>query len=801
MLVLDTGESWYLEDFQIEVVIPILKGVKEVWAVIPEGNGKLEPLSSVLPTPTGQTTMGDVKVGDQLLGSDGKPTTVIYVTPVQLGEDCYRVTFSDGASRVVGGNHLWWVEDAQDHYNGSVRSTEYLASKPLKLMKRGKGGRSEVARWRVPTAARRCGPKVHLPVDPYTLGVWLADGDSDSGSITSPDQGVWTRIVAAGYQLGKRQRQRGAYRMTVLGLVSQLRHLGVLGNKHIPADYLLAPESDRWALLQGLVDSDGTVSKAGQVIYSSSRNQLASDVRRLAWSLGLPCSMNEDRAVLNGVDYGPTWDLTISCDQRHPVVSLPRKAARLKVHAKTADHRRIVSIDRVSSVPAKCIQVDGPDGLYLTGEAYIPTHNTTLMAGVALYHCDYTPAPWVPVAASSRDQAEILAQQAYAIIRQSPGLEKRFRIYEGYRKIISLRNGGRGIKVYAADANTGDGVIPTLALCDEGHRWPDLTVYRLWRGKLNKRGGQIAMISTAGEPGGEFEQTRDQIRDMASDRYVEGAHIRSTGKNIVMNEWKVRDEKLIADMEAVKEANPFSGITEETLADEYNSPTTDLGEWKRLKCNLPARTILAAITETEWSAAYSAYEVQEGEHVDVGIDVAWKHDTFAITPMYQYSEDEKLRRLLMDPTILTPPRDGSTMHPDEVKSAIEMICETHPIDTAVIDLERAEDIASWMEDEMSIVVIDRPQGNANAVADYDAFMKALRNGKLQHSGHEGMRRHVMNAIARSMPGDKKRFDRPSQSRAKKRQQLRVIDALTAAAMINQYVDENVDMGEMMVTWA
>jgi phage terminase large subunit-like protein len=434
--------------------------------------------------------------------------------------------------------------------------------------------------------------------------------------------------------------------------------------------------------------------------------------------------------------------------------------------------------------------------------AVIPEGNgkTTLMAGVALYHCDYTPAPWVPVAASSRDQAEILAQQAYAIIRQS-GLQDRFRIYEGYRKITSLRNGGRGIKVYAADANTGDGVMPTLALCDEGHRWPDLSVYRLWRGKLNKRGGQIAMISTAGEPGGEFEETRDAIRDQATNRYVSGAHIRSTGRNIVMNEWRVTDEKLISDMEAVKLANPFSGITVETLADEFESPTTDLGDWKRLKCNIPSRTVSAAVTEVEWSGAFCDLEISEGEHIDIGMDVAWKHDTFAIVPMFQFTdEDGKVKRLLPKPVILVPPRDGSTMHPDEPKAAIEELNRINPIDAAVIDLERAEDIATWMEDEMGINVIDRPQGNANAVLDYDAFMKALRNGTLKHTGDDGLRRHVMNAIARQMPGDKKRFDRVSQSRSKKRQQVRVIDALTAAAMVNQYVDEYVDTGQPMVAW-
>ena len=114
--------------------------------------------------------------------------------------------------------------------------------------------------------------------------------------------------------------------------------------------------------------------------------------------------------------------------------------------------------------------------------------------------------------------------------------------------------------------------------------------------------------------------------------------------------------------------------------------------------------------------------------------------------------------------------------------------EFNTIDAAVMDMERAEDIAAWLEDENSIMVVDRPQGNANAVEDYDAFLNGLRNGTLKHTGDRGLRNHVMNAIARRMPGDKKRFDRPSQSRARRRQNVRVIDALTAAAMVNHYAD-------------
>ena len=71
------------------------------------GVGKALALGTPLPTPTGWTTMGDVAVGDWLLGADGKPTQVVAATDVMLGRPCYAVEFSDGTVIVADGSHQW----------------------------------------------------------------------------------------------------------------------------------------------------------------------------------------------------------------------------------------------------------------------------------------------------------------------------------------------------------------------------------------------------------------------------------------------------------------------------------------------------------------------------------------------------------------------------------------------------------------------------------------------------------------------------------------------------------------------
>jgi hypothetical protein len=411
---------------------------------------------------------------------------------------------------------------------------------------------------------------------------------------------------------------------------------------------------------------------------------------------------------------------------------------------------------------------------------------TTLIAGLALYGADYSPSPWIPIAASSRDQvADGLYGQAAEMVRRSPGLDKRFRPQDGHRRILSLRNGGRGIKVYAADKGTADGVIPfPYAFVDEGHRHRDLGLYRTWKGKLRKRGAQLAMISTAGEPGSDFEETRDQIRELAVKRRRRGAHLRVEGGRVVMHEWRV-DAGRVRNLRAVKSANPRASIEE--LREKFESPTLDFGEdWVRLTCNIPARSSLAAITDQEFDAAETGVRIPEGVSVDVGLDVAWKYDTTALAPLWM--RDRHFR--LFDRTVvLEPPRDGTMLNPHLIEDAFREIHDRNPIGRVVADREKAEQLCSWLEEELGVEVVERGRTNEPASFDYEKFMEGLR-GKgagswIKHTGDPVFRQQAMNAVVRRLPGDRKRFDRPTPSRKNVREQhRRVIDLLDAASMVH-----------------
>jgi phage terminase large subunit-like protein len=427
----------------------------------------------------------------------------------------------------------------------------------------------------------------------------------------------------------------------------------------------------------------------------------------------------------------------------------------------------------------------------------IPEGNakTTLVAGLALYHLEFTTSANVPAAASSREQAEILYLQAEGmVIRSEMG---GFKCLPGFRRIRFDAMGSR-LQIFAADDRTGDGVVPTLALVDELHRHRDLALYRTWRGKLDKRGGQIVTISTAGEPGAEFETQREMIRQGAADITRTETYVRAASDELVLHEYAVPEDGDTDDLELVKRANPLKAVTLAQLARKKASPTMTPAHWRRFTCNLPTRSEAAAITESEWFGAAVAETIPEGQSVWAGLDVAWKWDTTALVPVWIRDAEY---RLLGPADVLVPPRDGTSLEPSLVEDTLRRLHARNPIHTLIMDETRAEQLAAWAEDTLGCRVQPWPHSPKMAALDYERFMEALREGWLHHTGDPKLTRHVLNAVAR-MRAEGTRFDRPSQTREGGNQDMRVIDALVAAAMVHNAAAAEIGIArEPMMAWA
>lgn len=415
---------------------------------------------------------------------------------------------------------------------------------------------------------------------------------------------------------------------------------------------------------------------------------------------------------------------------------------------------------------------------------------TTLIAGLGLYGLRFAPDALIPVAASSRDQARIMYRQAKGFLRRSklddPGFS--FEAFDGYRR-VDLRVPGKtkrgevagSIEIHAADAGTGDGIIPfPYAFLDELHRHRSLDLYETWRGKLDKRGAQIVTISTAGESGGSFEETRERVRQETPVVVRVPGFTRCRSGEVVFHEYALEEGADPDDMGSVKACNPLPSITEETLGAKRRSPTMTVQHWARFVCNVPTRSTAAAIQEREWFEAATSEPFPD---VDtwVGIDVGWRWDTTALVPLAWVADDH---RRLGPAVILEPPQDGSSLHPDVFKRAFMELASRHRVSTVVMDTNRAEDLAAWLSDELGLRVFDRAQTSKPQAEDFERFMEALRQGWLRHSGDEGLRRHALNAMSRLLPDGGAKFVRQSETRQGGRQDVRVIDALIAAAMVH-----------------
>jgi len=436
---------------------------------------------------------------------------------------------------------------------------------------------------------------------------------------------------------------------------------------------------------------------------------------------------------------------------------------------------------------------------------------STAIAGVALYGLKFAPDALIPIAASTRDQARIIYRQMKGFIRRSGLIEPDtdgtwFEPFDGYRR-IDLRAPGktkRGevigtIEIHAADAGSGDGVIPyPFAFIDELHRHKDLELYSTWRGKLLKRGAQEVIISTAGEFGGEFEETREKIRQETPTVERRPGFVRASSEGVLFHEWSLEEGADPEDMEAVKRCNPLSTITPDALRKKRNSPTMSPQHWGRFVCNLPMRAGNAAISEAEWYSAYSGEQIPTDAEVWIGADFGWRHDTTAFVPLW-WKEDDF--RLFGPAVVIEPPGDGNSQHPEVVKRAFTDLQSRYKVTTVVMDMSRDVDIAHWISD-LGILVIDRAQTNKPFKEDYERFMAALRQGWLFHSGDQGLKRHALNAVTRLLPDGGVKFARRDESRDGN-QEMKVIDALVAAAMVHSYADEvnSQPAAEILVAWA
>lgn len=355
------------------------------------GVGKASAVHMRVVTPHGLRRFGDLRVGDKVMGRDGLPHTVIGVYP-QGTLPAYRISFSDGASTLVSDDHLWAVNSAVRKKRGLPYRV--LTTREIRERLYDAAGN---ARHYIPIAdPMHFGQRNTLPLEPYLLGCILGDGgvsQANSMSFTTADPELLEgcrALLPHGAAFAPTRGRPYLYRMrsTVRErhpLLEAFNELDITGlrspQKFVPSVYKTASIPDRLALLQGLLDTDGTVNpKNNNIEFTSTSDQLAQDVAFLVQSLGgvarLRYKATPKYTHKGEVRIGkPAYRVGISLPPEFAPFRLSRKLAKFTPRSKYLPTRAIVSVEYDQDCEMMCIAVDAPDKLFLLDD-FIVTHNT-----------------------------------------------------------------------------------------------------------------------------------------------------------------------------------------------------------------------------------------------------------------------------------------------------------------------------------------------------------------------------------------------------------------------------------------
>jgi hypothetical protein len=373
------------------------------------GLGKFLPVNTPVYTPKGTKKIGDIKIGDKVIGSDGKPHNVIGVFPQGIKET-YRITFNDGFSILSGDEHLWSVSSpnyGKNRKNERIKKSLVLSTKQMyeggKITVKGinynKNKEYEIEtyykspngnnKWQIPIVKPiQFERNDNLPIDPYLLGLALGDGSFNKKNIRfSAHKDDYDNLFTL-LNL-KENKPQGNKRIGSINVGLSLYELGIEHtrsiNKFIPEIYKYSSIENRLSILQGLMDTDGhcMFNGGGKFLgteFCTVSKQLCDDVVEITQTLGgiarvktcIPTYTYKGEKKKGKLAYRVNIKLPTGMNP----FRLKRKAERYVEPTKYPTGRYIKNIEKVGFEESVCISVDAPDKLYVT-EHCIVTHNTT----------------------------------------------------------------------------------------------------------------------------------------------------------------------------------------------------------------------------------------------------------------------------------------------------------------------------------------------------------------------------------------------------------------------------------------
>lgn len=763
---------------------------RESYTEVARKNGKALALDTPLPTPSGWTTMGALKVGEAIFDEMGAVCYVENATDVMHNHVCYEVEFSDGTRIVADAGHLWKTDTRRNGRPGGkalkgikrsdfaqkeadkIRTTEQIRTSLLvdcpAYVAQGKLEYNH----RIALSGPLQLPDAALPVDPYVLGAWLGDGSSSSARLTASyaDAEILEHLSACGetVQEGRSSNPNsGLYLLGSAGrggtshttsLQARLRKLTVLNNKHIPLAYLRASYTQRLALLQGLMDTDGYASAAGQCEFTTISPALRDGFVELATSLGYKPSVKTATATCNGKDCGLKYRIQFWAYKEVPAFRLSRKAARLKPTPERptrAGFRQIVAVHPVASVPVRCITVSSASKLFLAGKGMVPTHNSTLGSGVGLklLAADHEAGAEIYTAATKKEQARIVFSDAQNMARKSVALSKTIRVQQ--HSIFAPATLSKMVPM-SADAKTEDGLNPHGIIIDEYHAHPNDELYAVLKSATGARSQPLlSIITTAGfNRLGPCAQLRKACVGLLEGTFQDDAYFTIIFALDEGDAW--------GDESTWQKANPNLGVSVgvDYLREQYRAaertPSLQVNfKTKHLNLWTDASTVWLPHELWMQGACGTAPELLAGRQCWGGLDLASVRDITALVLLFPdgaegfdvrcwfwvpadavdertQKDQAPYRQWVDEGYLLTTP--GNVTDYNFIQAEVQVLCETHKVQLIHYDRFNSSQLVINLTDE-GVPMQPFGQGFISMSAPTKELEKLVLGGKVHHYGH------------------------------------------------------------------
>lgn len=330
-------------------------------------------LDTEIPTPTGWTLMKDLKVGDEIFDGKGNITKIKHVSEIHYNP-CYKIKFDNNTEIIADHEHKWVITDINAISKGKGKKEYYKSNKELNSDDIFNYYNNNTKKLKIEINNIKLN-KIELPIDPYVLGLWLADGNRTCGTLTCVNNNIWKEIKKRGYKVSVDHNRNNdkAESRTIFGISKYLTSLNLIKNKHIPDLYLRSSHEQRLELLKGYMDGDGYYNKTrNRFVMSTTNIRQAKDIQTLVSSLGFKCTIipykfsGFGKSNLQGYSVGFTMN-------SNPFLSRNKD---IKITNSNRNYNYITSIEKIETVPTKCLAVESEEKTYLATRTFIMTHNT-----------------------------------------------------------------------------------------------------------------------------------------------------------------------------------------------------------------------------------------------------------------------------------------------------------------------------------------------------------------------------------------------------------------------------------------